>query len=206
MIWGWENYQEILIQEWTYPLKHFNTHQKKMDSHLKPMKSGWTPLKFGLKSLASNIRLIKLIFASLMSYSFWCITGAVAAPVSTPASAPASTAAPLLGFGDKFKKPEGSWECEVCCVPNKAEDQQCVACQSAKPGAKIESKGKVPCNHISRSVWSSCLLFCRSGLMTRILAVFQVLVHLLAFSPTVQTRVRLVLSLVPARRTRPLLD
>uniref|UniRef100_A0A671KTV5 Nuclear pore complex protein Nup153 n=1 Tax=Sinocyclocheilus anshuiensis TaxID=1608454 RepID=A0A671KTV5_9TELE len=67
--------------------------------------------------------------------------GAVAAAVSTPVSAPASTAAPLLGFGDKFKKPEGSWECEVCCVQNKAEDQQCVACQSAKPGAKIESKG-----------------------------------------------------------------
>uniref|UniRef100_A0A8C1RSS3 Nuclear pore complex protein Nup153 n=1 Tax=Cyprinus carpio TaxID=7962 RepID=A0A8C1RSS3_CYPCA len=67
--------------------------------------------------------------------------GAVAAAVSTPVSAPANTAAPLLGFGDKFKKPEGSWECEVCCVQNKAEDQQCVACQSAKPGAKIESKG-----------------------------------------------------------------
>ncbi|RXN26499.1 nuclear pore complex protein Nup153-like isoform X2 [Labeo rohita] len=67
--------------------------------------------------------------------------GAVATAVSTPASAPASTAAPLLGFGDKFKKPEGSWDCEVCCVQNKAEDQKCVACQSAKPGAKIESKG-----------------------------------------------------------------
>lgn len=77
----------------------------------------------------------------------WCIIGAVATAVSTPASAPASTA----GFGDKFKKPEGSWECEVCCVQNKAEDQQCVACQSAKPGAKIESKGKVSCNDVSRS-------------------------------------------------------
>ncbi|XP_043073906.1 nuclear pore complex protein Nup153 isoform X2 [Puntigrus tetrazona] len=64
-----------------------------------------------------------------------------ASAVSTPASAPASSAAPLLGFGDKFKKPEGSWECEVCCVQNKPGDQQCVACQSAKPGAKIESKG-----------------------------------------------------------------
>ncbi|XP_052439958.1 nuclear pore complex protein Nup153 [Carassius gibelio] len=63
--------------------------------------------------------------------------GAVATAVLTPASAPASAA----GFGDKFKKPEGSWECEVCCVQNKAEDQQCVACTSAKPGAKIESKG-----------------------------------------------------------------
>ncbi|KAK7138572.1 hypothetical protein R3I93_015875 [Phoxinus phoxinus] len=67
--------------------------------------------------------------------------GAVAAVVSTPVSAPATSAASLLGFGDKFKKPEGSWECEVCCIQNKAADQQCVACQSSKPGAKIESKG-----------------------------------------------------------------
>ncbi|KAF7691157.1 nuclear pore complex protein Nup153 [Silurus meridionalis] len=57
-----------------------------------------------------------------------------------PASTPASTAPPL-GFGDKFKKPEGSWECDVCCVQNKAEDQQCVACQTNKPGAKVETKG-----------------------------------------------------------------
>ncbi|XP_055075221.2 nuclear pore complex protein Nup153 isoform X1 [Misgurnus anguillicaudatus] len=65
--------------------------------------------------------------------------GAVAAAVPNPA--PARTPAPLLGFGDKFKKPEGSWECEVCCVQNKAVDQTCLACQSAKPGAKMESKG-----------------------------------------------------------------
>ncbi|XP_060713200.1 nuclear pore complex protein Nup153 isoform X1 [Tachysurus vachellii] len=60
-----------------------------------------------------------------------------------PASTPASSA-PLLGFGDQFKKPEGSWECDVCCVQNKAEDQQCVACQSTKPGAKVETKGIGP--------------------------------------------------------------
>ncbi|XP_065146799.1 uncharacterized protein [Paramisgurnus dabryanus] len=64
--------------------------------------------------------------------------GAVAAAVPTPA--PASPPAPLLGFGDKFKKPEGSWECKVCCVQNKAVDQTCLACQSAKPESKVESK------------------------------------------------------------------
>uniref|UniRef100_A0A673GAA2 Nuclear pore complex protein Nup153 n=1 Tax=Sinocyclocheilus rhinocerous TaxID=307959 RepID=A0A673GAA2_9TELE len=37
-------------------------------------------------------------------------------------------------FGDKFKKPEGSWDCDVCMVQNKAQDVKCVACQSAKPG------------------------------------------------------------------------
>lgn len=39
-----------------------------------------------------------------------------------------------LGFGDKFKKPKGSWDCAVCLLTNKAEDSKCVACQSEKPG------------------------------------------------------------------------
>ncbi|NWV14490.1 NU153 protein, partial [Ptilonorhynchus violaceus] len=42
---------------------------------------------------------------------------------------------------DKFKKPEGSWECEVCSVQNKAEATKCIACESAKPGTKAELKG-----------------------------------------------------------------
>ncbi|NXL21938.1 NU153 protein, partial [Setophaga kirtlandii] len=42
---------------------------------------------------------------------------------------------------DKFKMPEGSWECEVCLVQNKAEATKCIACQSAKPGTKAELKG-----------------------------------------------------------------
>ncbi|XP_058686868.1 nuclear pore complex protein Nup153 isoform X4 [Poecile atricapillus] len=42
---------------------------------------------------------------------------------------------------DKFKKPEGSWVCEVCLVQNKAEATKCIACQNAKPGTKAELKG-----------------------------------------------------------------
>ncbi|KAM4906673.1 nuclear pore complex protein Nup153 isoform 3-T3 [Sylvia borin] len=42
---------------------------------------------------------------------------------------------------DKFKKPEGSWECEVCLVQNTAEATKCIACESAKPGTKAELKG-----------------------------------------------------------------
>nr|XP_046217539.1 nuclear pore complex protein Nup153-like isoform X2 [Oncorhynchus gorbuscha] len=64
--------------------------------------------------------------------------GATAAPPSltpTPVSA-----TPLLGFGAQFKKPEGAWECEVCCVENKGADKECVACQTPKPGAKVEPK------------------------------------------------------------------
>ncbi|XP_068431632.1 nuclear pore complex protein Nup153 isoform X2 [Clinocottus analis] len=52
--------------------------------------------------------------------------------VSTP-TAPVSTG--FIGFGDKFKKPAGAWECDTCMVENKAEDTKCVACTSAKPGA-----------------------------------------------------------------------
>ncbi|XP_069552982.1 nuclear pore complex protein Nup153 isoform X1 [Brachyistius frenatus] len=51
-------------------------------------------------------------------------------------SAPAAPIyAGFSGFGDKFKKPEGAWECDTCLVENKAEDTKCVACMSAKPGA-----------------------------------------------------------------------
>ncbi|XP_068864167.1 nuclear pore complex protein Nup153 isoform X1 [Aphelocoma coerulescens] len=42
---------------------------------------------------------------------------------------------------DKFKKPEGSWECEVCLVQNEAEATKCVACENVKPGTKAELKG-----------------------------------------------------------------
>ncbi|XP_066530725.1 nuclear pore complex protein Nup153 [Hoplias malabaricus] len=69
---------------------------------------------------------------------------AAAAPSSATPSTKTESTTPLLGFGDKFKKPEGSWECDVCMVQNKAEDKQCVACQSVKPGTKVESKGFVP--------------------------------------------------------------
>ncbi|XP_055733095.1 nuclear pore complex protein Nup153-like isoform X5 [Salvelinus fontinalis] len=63
----------------------------------------------------------------------------VTAATSSLTPAPVSTA-PLLGFGAQFKKPDGAWECDVCCVQNKGADQACVACQTPKPGAKVEPK------------------------------------------------------------------
>ncbi|ETE69886.1 Nuclear pore complex protein [Ophiophagus hannah] len=42
-----------------------------------------------------------------------------------------------LGFGDKFKKPKGAWECSVCLVSNLEENNQCVACQADKAGSSI---------------------------------------------------------------------
>uniref|UniRef100_UPI00398ED06E nuclear pore complex protein Nup153 isoform X2 n=1 Tax=Pristiophorus japonicus TaxID=55135 RepID=UPI00398ED06E len=55
-------------------------------------------------------------------------------PSSTPTGG-------ILGFGDKFKKPTGFWDCEVCLVQNSSNVTKCVACQSEKPGSKIEPKG-----------------------------------------------------------------
>ncbi|XP_059801470.1 nuclear pore complex protein Nup153 isoform X1 [Hypanus sabinus] len=46
----------------------------------------------------------------------------------------------ILGFADKFKKPAGFWDCEVCLVQNSANVNKCVACQAEKPGNKTESK------------------------------------------------------------------
>ncbi|XP_061902773.1 nuclear pore complex protein Nup153-like isoform X1 [Entelurus aequoreus] len=62
--------------------------------------------------------------------SFFSAFSAVkAAPnPSTPASS-----APFAGFGE-LNKPEGS-ECDVCLIPNKAEDTNCVDCTSTRAGA-----------------------------------------------------------------------
>ncbi|KAM6375549.1 LOW QUALITY PROTEIN: nuclear pore complex protein Nup153 [Alca torda] len=55
----------------------------------------------------------------------------------TVTSSSSSTDTTVTGFGDKFKKPKGSWDCAVCLVSNKAEDSKCVACQSEKPGSSV---------------------------------------------------------------------
>lgn len=67
---------------------------------------------------------------------------------SAEASTPVSSA-PVLGFGDAFKKPEGSWDCDICLVQNKAADVECVACQTPKPGAKVEPKGKSKVRYVA---------------------------------------------------------
>ncbi|NXY81630.1 NU153 protein, partial [Alcedo cyanopectus] len=57
--------------------------------------------------------------------------------VTVTSSSSSTDTTVTLGFGDKFKKPKGSWDCAVCLVSNKAEDSKCVACQSEKPGASV---------------------------------------------------------------------
>uniref|UniRef100_A0A8C6ZZK2 Nuclear pore complex protein Nup153 n=1 Tax=Nothoprocta perdicaria TaxID=30464 RepID=A0A8C6ZZK2_NOTPE len=73
------------------------------------------------------------------------VTPALTLPAPADAAAAVTSSsggtdpAVTLGFGDKFKKPKGSWDCTVCLVTNKAEDSKCVACQSEKPGASSVS-------------------------------------------------------------------
>ncbi|XP_059485834.1 nuclear pore complex protein Nup153 isoform X2 [Neocloeon triangulifer] len=43
------------------------------------------------------------------------------------------------GFGDMFKKPEGSWECSECMVNNKAEAAKCISCNTPKVAPKKPS-------------------------------------------------------------------
>ncbi|XP_031831679.1 nuclear pore complex protein Nup153 isoform X2 [Nomia melanderi] len=51
---------------------------------------------------------------------------------------PTKVPAPLVanGFGDKFKKPEGAWNCDTCMLQNEAKVTECVCCGGLKPGTK----------------------------------------------------------------------
>ncbi|XP_029976083.1 nuclear pore complex protein Nup153 isoform X2 [Salarias fasciatus] len=69
-----------------------------------------------------------------------CVACTSAKPGASAEAASSASSAPVFGLGDKFKKPEGAWDCDVCLVQNKAADVQCVACQAAKPGASVEPK------------------------------------------------------------------
>nr|XP_057903299.1 nuclear pore complex protein Nup153 isoform X2 [Doryrhamphus excisus] len=70
-----------------------------------------------------------------------CIACSSAKPGAPAGTSSAAAGAPSFGFGDKFKKPENAWDCDVCQLQNKAADVTCVACQGAKPGAQVEPKG-----------------------------------------------------------------
>ncbi|XP_006888754.1 PREDICTED: nuclear pore complex protein Nup153 [Elephantulus edwardii] len=50
----------------------------------------------------------------------------------TASSSTCTVTTGTLGFGDKFKRPLGSWDCPVCCVSNNASDNKCVCCMSEK--------------------------------------------------------------------------
>jgi hypothetical protein len=65
----------------------------------------------------------------------------VLAAKSTPTSSTLTSSSKStldLGFGDKFKKPPGSWDCPDCMLQNKSDALNCVACQKAKPGSESQ--------------------------------------------------------------------
>ncbi|KAJ9579598.1 hypothetical protein L9F63_004783, partial [Diploptera punctata] len=52
------------------------------------------------------------------------------------------------GFGEKFKKPEGSWECPDCMVQNKGDSLRCIACERAKPGTETKTASTTKFNFV----------------------------------------------------------
>ncbi|XP_075157223.1 nucleoporin 153 isoform X2 [Haematobia irritans] len=42
-------------------------------------------------------------------------------------------------FGDAFKPKSGTWECSTCLISNKSEANECIACQTKKPGSSTSS-------------------------------------------------------------------
>ncbi|XP_008304805.1 nuclear pore complex protein Nup153 isoform X2 [Stegastes partitus] len=69
-----------------------------------------------------------------------CVACTNPKPGASAGASSAASSAPVFGLGDKFKKQEGAWDCDICLLQNKAADMQCVACQAAKPGATVEPK------------------------------------------------------------------
>lgn len=58
----------------------------------------------------------------------------VAPVVTAPAAQPSVST--VAGFGARFAKKPGQWDCNVCVVRNEASASSCVACQSPNPAAK----------------------------------------------------------------------
>ncbi|XP_054289521.1 nuclear pore complex protein Nup153-like isoform X1 [Macrosteles quadrilineatus] len=61
--------------------------------------------------------------------------GASAPKVSETSSSEAKQTG--SGFGNLFKKPSGTWTCDVCMINNDADKVKCAACETPKPGATI---------------------------------------------------------------------
>lgn len=53
-----------------------------------------------------------------------------------------ATSSSFPGWGEKFKTPEGSWECAACMIRNKLGAAKCVACETPKPGLVTASGNK----------------------------------------------------------------
>ncbi|MBN3309367.1 RBP2 ligase, partial [Amia calva] len=69
---------------------------------------------------------------------------AVSQPAGLPFGIPSeksTTSAKPVGFGDKFSKKEGQWDCDVCLIRNEAASAQCASCQTPNPSNKSTTDG-----------------------------------------------------------------
>ncbi|KAF2366732.1 Zinc finger RanBP2-type [Trinorchestia longiramus] len=79
---------------------------------------------------------------------------------STTAPAFITNSKPTVsGFGDAFKKAASDWECDTCLVNNKGDALQCIACQTAKPGASSSASASNPVSIGANSKESSSTCF-----------------------------------------------
>nr|XP_003705568.1 PREDICTED: nuclear pore complex protein Nup153-like isoform X1 [Megachile rotundata] len=79
---------------------------------------------------------------------------------SKPSTGVAPKTVPLLlanGFGDKFKKPEGAWNCDTCMLQNEAKVTECVACGGLKPGSKKLDTSKTNTSTTSNLQFNFCM-------------------------------------------------
>uniref|UniRef100_A0A7E4USL5 RanBD1 domain-containing protein n=1 Tax=Panagrellus redivivus TaxID=6233 RepID=A0A7E4USL5_PANRE len=58
-----------------------------------------------------------------------------ATPKASPQKPAEAPKPPTTGFGDKFKKQAGEWECNTCYVVNKASDEFCESCNTGRDGS-----------------------------------------------------------------------
>ena len=64
------------------------------------------------------------------AFIFYSLFFRFCSPAKTPSSAP------QVDIMAKFRRPAGSWECDVCMVQNTAEHTKCLACESPRPGTQ----------------------------------------------------------------------
>uniref|UniRef100_W5MWB4 E3 SUMO-protein ligase RanBP2 n=1 Tax=Lepisosteus oculatus TaxID=7918 RepID=W5MWB4_LEPOC len=50
-----------------------------------------------------------------------------------------TTSVITAGFGDKFSKKDGEWDCDMCLVRNTSSAVKCVSCQTPNPNSKADS-------------------------------------------------------------------
>ena len=74
--------------------------------------------------------------------------------VCSSSAQPTSSASSSDSLFAKFAAPSGSWECGSCMLQNKPEATKCVACETAKPGAKPKGGG---ISKLLQNTWLDCV-------------------------------------------------